>query len=289
MTAGPPPPDLGAERAQVLALVAGSALNQDPHLEAAAPLRSLPPAVEAKLANRAGGGGGGSGTPDVRRRVVVPCASLAVLDAIGVVAAAVAGHVALAIVAAVLFVGLTALAVLGLHYGGDANHLSARDRLVIAAAARWRSKQRWTAVPAGSRERGLVIAATRAAARIAGSPAWRSGRLDEQRVRLDLAGELDQIDEQAHRIATARAATGAVTEDPAVDRAWDAAVDRVAALTAYANELDGYARRRRDEQARLADPVRDTDLLTGSAQDELAFQQLYALTLFLTAQNPADG
>ncbi|HVU92572.1 MAG TPA: hypothetical protein VHC23_10080, partial [Jatrophihabitans sp.] len=141
---------------------------------------------------------------------------------------------------------------------------------------------------ASGRERGLVIAATRAAARITASPSWRSGRLDEQRVRLDLAAELDQIDEQAHRIAAARTATGPVTADPAVDRAWEAAVDRVAALTAYANELDGYAQRRREEQARLGDPVRDTDLLAGSAQDELALEQLYALTLFLTTQNP-DG
>jgi hypothetical protein len=173
-----------------------------------------------------------------------------------------------------------------LRYGQDANRLTAGDRLAIAGASRWRSKQRWTA---SGRERGLVIAATRAAARITASPAWRSGRLDEQRVRLDLAAELDQIDEQAHRIAAARTATGPVTADPAVDRAWEAAVDRVAALTAYANELDGYAQRRREEQARLGDPLRDTDLLAGSAQDELALEQLYALTLFLTAQNPDEA
>src|SRR4051812_17468865 len=284
--AGSPPLDLSHERAQVLALIAGSPMAKPPHVEAATPLRPLAPELEAKLANRADTR---APVADVRRRVVVPSALLAGLDAIGVVVAAVTGHVVLAVVAAALFVPLAALAVIGSRAGKDPTRLTAGDRLAIASASRWKSRQSWTGPVAYGSERGLVIAAAEAAQRIAGSPAWRSGRLDEQRVRLDLAGELDQIDEQAHRIATARANTGPVGPgtDTAVDAAWDAAVDRVAALTAYANELDGYAQRRREELARQGDPVRDTHLLAGSAQDEIALEHLLALTMFLTAQN--DG
>lgn len=282
--AGPPPPDLTHERAQVLAIIAGSPMAKPPHVEAATPLRPLVPELEAKLANRADPA---APPADVRRRVVVPSALLAGLDAIGVVVALATGHVVLAVVAAVLLVPLATLAVLGARAGQDPTRLTVGDRRAIAAASRWQSRQSWTGPVASGRERGLVIAAAQAAQRIAGSPAWRSGRLDEQRVRLDLAAELDQIDEQAHRIATARAGTGPVGPgiDPAADAAWDAAVDRVAALTAYANELDGYAQRRREELARQGDPVRDTDLLAGSARDELAFEHLLALTLFLGGQD----
>src|SRR3954452_1114464 len=282
-TAGPPPPDLDHERAQVLALIAGSPMAKPPHVEAAPPLRPLAPELEAKLANRADPA---APVTDVRRRVVVPSALLAGLDAIGVVVAAVTGHVVLEVVAAILFVPLAALAVIGSRAGQDPTRLTAGDRLAIAAASRWKSRQSWTGPVAYGSERGLVIAAAQAAHRIAGSPAWRSGRLDEQRVRLDLATELDQIDEQAHRIAVARASTGAIGPgaDRAVDAAWEAAVDRVAALTAYANELDGYAQRRREELARQGDAVRDTQLLAGSARDEIAFEQLLALTLFLGGQ-----
>jgi hypothetical protein len=222
----PPPPDLTHERAQVLAIIAGSPMAGAPHVDAAAPLRPLPPALEAKLADRA--------------------------DAAG----------------------------------GKRARLGIRDRLTVARARRWRSTQNWTGPLASGDERGLVIAAARAAHRIAGSPAWRTGRLDEQRVRLDLAAELDQIDQQAHRIAVARQGTGAVAAGsaPAIDAAWSAALDRVAALTAYANQLDGYAQRRREELARSGDPVRDADLLAGSVQDEIALTQLVALTTFLAAQ-----
>lgn len=273
-------PDLSHERAQVLARIAGSAMNRDPHLEAKSPITSLPPQLEAKLADRA------APAVDLRRRVVGPSAALAGLDAVAFVVALASGHVVLAVVAAVLLVPLAGLALLGARYAGGPR-LTLTDRQRIAAASRWRSKQSWTGPLASGRERGLVLAAVDAASRIAGSPAWRSGRLDEQRVRLDLGLELDQIDEQAHRIAAARAQSGAVSADPAVDAAWAAAVDRVAALTAYANELDGYAQHRRDELAKLGDPVRDGDLLAGAAQDDIAFQQLFALTLFLNAQS--DG
>jgi len=269
------PPDLTHARADVLARIAGSGMSQDPHLEAAAPLRPLPPELEAKLT------AGPAADVDLRRRVVRPSAALAALDAIAVVVAIATGHAVLAIVAGVLFVPLAALAVLGARYGG--HRLSMADRARVAAASKWQSRQDWSGPLALGRERGLVLAAVDAARRITATPGWRSGSLDEQRVRLDLAVELDQIDDQAHRIAAARVAG---TGDPAaMEVAWEAALDRVAALTAYAGELDGSARRQR---ATMGDPVRDGDLLTGATLDGFALEHLVTLTAFLGAMRQGE-
>ena len=270
------PPDLTTARQDVLARIAGTGMSRDPRLAAAAPLRALPPALEAKLA-----GDTASPAVDVRRRVVGPSGALAALDVVAVVVAVATGHVVLAIVAGVLLVPLASLAVLGLRYGNGAA-ITGADRARIAAASRWSSRQDWSGPLGLGRERGLVIAATDAAGRIAASPGWRSGRLDEQRVRLDLAIELDQIDEQAHRIAAARVAAAPAdpAADPALETAWSAALDRVAALTAYADELDGAARRQR---ATMADPVRDGELLTGATLDGFALENLVTLTAFLGA------
>jgi len=142
----------------------------------------------------------------------------------------------------------------------------------------------WTGPLSSGSERGLVIAAAAAAERIARSPTWRSGRLDEQRVRLDLATELDQIDEQAHRIGTARHEGGAAPgTTPVIAAAWEATLNRVAALTAYASHLDGYDERRRTALARQGDPLRDSDLMAGSVRDELASDELTALMFYLGA------
>jgi hypothetical protein len=275
---GTGPPDLTRARQDVLALIAGSALGRHPHLEAAAPLRSLPPQLEAKLA------AGPASPADLGRRVVGPSAGLAVLDAVAVAVAIGTGHVVLAIVAAVLFVPLAVLAVLGTRYG---NSLTVADRTRVMAASRWRSRQKWDGPVGLGRERGLVIAAVAAAARIAASPGWRSGRLDEQRVRLDLATELDQIDDQAHRIAVARVAGAG---DPAAEEtAWAAVLDRVAALTAYADELDGSAQRQRAAAAAAGgDPVHDGELLAGATLDGFALEHLLALTTFLGAQQQGE-
>jgi hypothetical protein len=97
-------------------------------------------------------------------------------------------------------------------------------------------------------------------------------------VRLNLVAELEQIDAQAHRLALARHVDR--IESPAVDRAWDTAVDRVAALAAYADNLRGLSG--------PANPVRESDLLAGSAGDELALERLAALTEFLEATRSAE-
>jgi hypothetical protein len=290
MTSGPPAkPDLSHARAQVMATVAGSPMSmRPPTVQASAPLRALPATVEAKLADRAAAGLRATGTEHPRdrvwQRVVVPSATLAVADLGGTAVAAAASHPILAVVAGVLFVPLAAIAASGARFATrDPLRLTTGERRAINDASRWESKQVWTGPLSSCAERGLVIAAAQAAQRIAQSSAWRSGRIDEQRVRLDLGAELDQIDDQAHRIATARHSSGEVASGttPVVDSAWEATLNRVAALTAYANQLDGYDERRRAELARQGDPVRDSDLMAGSVRDEMAVDQLVALTYYL--------
>jgi len=268
---------------------------QPPTLHAAAPLRPLPAALEAKLANRAAAGYAPYGVEHPRghvwQRIVLPSGTLAALDAVGVGVAAGSGHPILAIGAGVLFVPLAGLAGTAARWAGrDPLRLSTLERREITKASRWESKQLWTGPLAFCNERGLVVAATRAAERIARSPAWRSGRLDEHRVRLDVAKELDQIDEQAFRIASARyeGSTGGLpiakpVADPVVDQAWDALLTRVAALTCYAESLDGLARQQAEDRARLGNPIRDADLMAGLTMDELAIEDITALTFFLGA------
>lgn len=276
-------PDLTRARAAVLATIAGSPMSKVPHVRATAPLRPLAPEIEAKLAARTLPAAVGRDT-DVGK-VVVPCAVLAALDAVAFVVALVSDHPVLAIVAGLLFVPLAALAAIGAGMlRRDTVRLTLADRRAMEAASRWDSKQAWTGPLDGGPERGLVIAAASVAERIARSPGWRSGLLSEHRIRLDLIAELDQIDDQAHRIAVARQAQpgGAAATDPVAEAAWEAAVDRVAALTAYADSLDGLAAEQAAAINRLGgDPVRDEQLMTGSAQDQFALEQLYALSLFL--------
>jgi hypothetical protein len=295
-----PEPDLSYARASVLATVAGSAISaRQPSVQAAAPLGALPAPLEAKLASRAAAGLSPIGADHPRRgvlpRVVVPSSTFAALDVVAAGALAGAGHVALAIVAGVLFVPFAVLAAAGARYvSRDPLRLNASERRAIAAASQWESRQVWTGPLASSEERGLVIAATYAAERIARSNAWRSGRIDDHRLQLDLAAELDQIDDQAHRIASARHeySSGSAPDlgtAPVVDAAWETTLTRVAALTAYANEVDGADRLRIEAMTRQGDPVRDSDLMAGSVRDELAVDQLLALTLFLNANRPFDG
>ena len=160
-------------------------------------------------------------------KVVVPCAVLAVVDIVALIVAIATGHYVLAVVAGLLFVPLATLAGIGAG-------MLRRDP--EPAPVQWRSKQPWTQPLTTTPEHGLVIAAARAMERIAGN----SGTLGEHRPQFDLAVELDQIDEQAYRIAIAEQQTG--TSDPILDQARQALVDRVTTLTAYADgDLDALS------------------------------------------------
>jgi hypothetical protein len=279
---------LTAARTRVLATVAGSPMSRPaPRARASAPLRRLAPELEAKLAARADRdrlpATVAASSPQSLRRVVVPSAALAVVDAVAVVAALAAGHWVLAVLAGVLFVPLAGLAVVGAGLlRRDPLRLTSAERRTIAAASQWDTRQQWTGPLEFGTERGLVVAAAREAERITRSPRWTSGALVEQRIRLDLGAELDQIDEQAHRIAVARQQQLAAQPAPdaaVIDRAWESTLDRVAALSAYADNLDGTA----PVSAAGTDAVGNSDLLTGSARDELAGQQMLALWTYLDA------
>ena len=270
-----------------MALVHGSASTRPPAADAATPLRSLAPATEAKLATRAAAGLPAIGADYPRRRVwqrvVIPSGGLAVLDLLGVLVGFARGQVLLAVFALVLFVPFTAMALLGARFAAsDPLRLGPAENRAITAARHWQSRQDWTGPLAGGEERGVVIAAVDAAERIARTPAWRSGRIDELRVHLDLAYELDRIDEQAHSIATARRQYGGADPGPTptLDKGWAAVVDRVAALTAYADELDNYEQRHRAAVNRAGETV-GTTLSGRSPADQAASDQLTALMIYL--------
>jgi hypothetical protein len=273
-------PDLSAARAEVLAFVAGSPMAQNPpRVQATAPLGPLPPDLEVKLAARARE----LSTDQLASRLILPSAFLAVLDGVGFAIGLASGHYVLASIAGVLFVVLAAWTISAYRMAARHPHwFTGSDHRTMIAARQWRSSQSWTGALASCPERGLVIAATRAVERITRSVPWQSGQLNEQRTRLDLRVELDQVDEQAYQVAAARHDSAALGDPAAVDAAWEAALNRVAALTAYANRISGSDARHAD-LAKQGDPVRDENLLAGSARDELAVEELVALTYYLNA------
>ena len=259
MTAATPrPPDLTRTREQVRGV---AATDRRPAARAVFPLTFLDAALEAKLAQRFAAGltdPGDFPRRTVLRRTVLPSAALAVLDAVALVAALAAGNTVLVVVAGVLLVIFALVAVGGWRFTtDDPLRLTAAERRTVDDARTWRSGQDWAA-GAG----GLVVAAADAATRICRTPFWRVGRLHDVQVRLDLARELDAIDAEARRSADAH-------ELP------EALVDRVAALTAYADQVDGYERRR--AAAATGDPLQDF----GTDEDEVV-----ALLAYLNATAP---
>jgi hypothetical protein len=137
---------------------------------------------------------------------------------------------------------------------------------------RWRSGRDWLGPLAQTEERALVFVAMDVVARITASDAWRSG---DHNGRLDPGFELDQIDGRAHELAALRHQAGdRVGREHAAVLAdsWTALVDRVAALSGYADRLPMMAH----EPTELADE-QVARLLAGRAGDELAADQVHAL------------
>lgn len=205
-----------------------------PSLHTPAPLGSPPDEVRARVAARIAAGlsplGTDHPTADLPRRVVIPCAVLAGADALAVAGMAFSGHLVPTVLAAVLFVPLSAFAIAGARYTvRDPLRLSADDRAALAATCRWTSSQPWQNLAGASEERSLLEAVMRAAERAAGSAAWQSSALDSAGVRINLAAELDRIDAEAYALAAGQA-------DDA-DQRWAALRDRAALLTSYADRL----------------------------------------------------
>jgi hypothetical protein len=236
------------------------------------------PPTEAALPHEPGTSGSLEIGADARRlaRIVVPGALLALvgmlmLAGVVTVVALVAG-VLLAIMVAV--VGLLGLAGTGTVV---AWRLSRRSLSRRESSASWQSRQSWLGPLAQSRERRLVFVAVDTVARIARSDAWASEYTDDHRIRLDLVTELDQIDEQAYQLAALRHRLGDQPDEhhaAALDQSWDALVDRVSALSAYADRLAALA----SERAVRADDDAAARLIAGTVRDELAAGQLRDLT-----------
>ncbi len=270
----PRPPDLSFAREQVLAIVAGSAMGRRaPAVDAVAALR--PPATAGSVSLQKQP----TAPPHIWGRIVVPCAIFAVLDLVGVVVAVRSGNLVLAVLAGVLFVPFAAAAIVGAKVakGLTAQPGSASGPRAVNAG-RWRSRQSWTGPLASGPERGLVIAAADAVGRIANSHGYRPGALD-------LGAELDHIDIQAYRIALARQTAGP-HEPPGVAAAWTAAVDRAAALTAYANQLDGLQARTEEMFARNRETLREGGLDSTLSLGDVGEDELLALSIFLQANWP---
>lgn len=204
-------------------------------------------------------------------RMIVPVGLLALVGML-VLAGVVTGVAfALGVLAAVgvAVVGMIGVGGLGAFVVLRLSRRSLAALPAPATAVSWESTQPWPVTLAQSAERRLVFVAVEIVRRIAASPAWASTYLDEHRIRLDLVTELDEIDAQACRLAQLR-------DHPDVHRqGWDALVDRVSALSDYADRLTAMV----EQQAtRTAPDDEAARLLAGSVRDELATDQVRSLT-----------
>jgi hypothetical protein len=145
------------------------------------------------------------------------------------------------------------------------------------AAYVWRSRQAWLGPLVQSPERALLFAAVDVVGRIVVSAAWASPYLDDHRIRLDPALELDEIDDQALRLARLRHELG---QPEPLPHGWPALVDRVAALELYAGRLlaleSELARQAAADRAALLE-MNAATLAAGAARDELATDHVRAL------------
>ena len=157
------------------------------------------------------------------------------------------------------------------------------------APLRWESGRQWIGPLGTGSQRRLVDVACRAAEQIAACPAWWAPELDDHRLTLDLAAELDQIDGQAHALAERAGTAG---PDPA-DPEWAALLDHVTALVGYADRLQRYAVGAPAAAIAAADPRRQLDdgaTAAGAARDEFATEHLRRLSGDLTARtDPPAG
>jgi hypothetical protein len=215
----------------------------------------------------------GDPVPGQLARILVPAGLLALVGMLvlaGVVTA-VAFTVGVWLAVAVALVGMIAVGGVGAFVV-----LRMSRRSLVAAPAlgvAWQSTQQWLGPLAQTRERRLVFVAMDTVARIAGSEAWSSPDLDEHRIRLNLLAELDDIDAQAYRLAELGSHSGNQHAE-VVDQGWDALVDRVSALSAYADRLAALE----TEPAAAPIDAAANQLLAGSARDELASDHVRGLT-----------
>jgi hypothetical protein len=306
--AQPLDPQVAAARAEVLRAVEDSASYRDgplrpPSLYAKQSLGEPPTGLAVKLAARSRAGLPVDGWYYPRAalwlRVVLPVAVVAVLDLLGMAAitaaALVAGWQGLLMTLLTLCSGLLVLLVLtaapvAAYARRDPLRLTSGQQRLLSRSRHWASSQPWLRIRSDGPERRLVSVACDEAGRIASSRAWASRHLDEHRLRLDLAGELDQIDRQAFQLAELRvhraepagdSPPAAAGPDSATAPAWNALVDRVAALRVYADTVAALEPKiaeleAEENTARIEGSL--MQIAAGSVQDEFAAADLRALT-----------
>jgi hypothetical protein len=226
-----------------------------PSLETEYPQYPLPTALAAQLQARAAAGLSPAGSDYPRRQLIptvaAPALALAGLDAIvGIIAAITWAlsdwHTYLSATVAVLcalgFIVLTAAGVAAGYYAShDPLRLSKAQRRELDRARQWRSPRSWTGSQAAGEPRRLVEVAIDAAEQAAATAIWSSTYLDQQAIRIDLAAEIDAIDEQAYALAALDEQRGANLGSPeqlsARAQSWATLVDQCAALVQYAQEL----------------------------------------------------
>jgi hypothetical protein len=219
-------------------------------------------------------------------RILVPAALLALVGMLvlaGVVTAVVlTAGVLLGIMVAI--VGLVGLGGVGMAVAVRASrHSLPRNTSDAALIRSWQSAQPWLGPLAQSPERRLTFVAVDIVAGITHSQTWASDYLDDHRIRLDLATELDEIDEQAYQLASLRHQLGDRPPDHHADvlnQSWNTLVDRVTALRVYADRLRALesvlTHHATDDRTALADAA-TASLIAGSVRDELASDQVRSL------------
>jgi hypothetical protein len=286
-------PEIAAARAAVLAEIdagGGVAPGTRPlTINAGQPLNQVSAPLASKLEARVSAGyqPEGDDYPSSRTwsRVVVPAIAVAAVDVPVVIITGIlaAFHVELTvwlfIASLLLLIGASAVAIAAsISPLRDPLRLTTGDRRELNLSRSWQSRQPWMGPRSTTPEYRLFGVAHRIVTRLAASPAWASRYLDEHRLRLNLAAELDGIDHQACQLAVLREAHGSETD---LGLAWSALLDRVARLRNYADgvhaldghviALDAAARTQRlDEQL--------GQLAVGSALDQFAAEHVRTLT-----------
>jgi hypothetical protein len=207
------------------------------------PLRPLPDGLSATLEARRRAGYEPAGADYPRRERwqtrVAPALLLGSAAAVALIVALIVGRGLPAAIAGGVLVACSLAASAGLRWmHADPLRISPRDKRALDEAGHWESRQPWTYSLMTGSERAVLDDAVDVTARIAANPAWRSDYLQEHRQVLDLAAELDQVDQVAFTAAQAAAAGGATA---AGQRAL--AVARVQSLRDYDAGLDDLAAR----------------------------------------------
>jgi hypothetical protein len=173
----------------------------------------------------------------------------------------------------------------------DPLRLTTDERRELNQSRSWQSRQNWMGPRASTPEYRLYQVAHDTVRRLADSPAWGSRFLDEHRLRLNLAHELDGIDYQAMQLAVLRQTRGDQAADARTAEAWSILLDRVAQLRHYADgvhALEGHVAQA-DAAATARLDAHLGQIAAGSALDEFATRHVQLLAQDLARLGATSG